>query len=194
MKIIILDRDGVINEDSDAYIKSHEEWVPITGSIEAIVRLGLAGFTVVVVTNQSGLARGLFSETALSNMHHKMSQLVEQAGGKIDNIFYCPHGPSDGCDCRKPKIGLLKQIEKYYSSSVRGLYFIGDNLKDIEAAKTAQCIPLLVKTGKGISALKSHDAVLDGVAVFPDLSAAVDRVLQSQLAKANRTIPKGSAQ
>jgi len=150
MEIVVLDRDGVINHDSDDYIKSAEEFTPIEGSITAIARLCEAGFKVVVATNQSGLARKYFDEDQLSEIHHLLCSLVEEAGGVIDGIFYCPHHPDEGCTCRKPRTGLLEQIETEFSCKLRGSYFVGDSLKDIEAARAFNCKPILVRTGKGL--------------------------------------------
>jgi len=171
--LIILDRDGVINYDSDSYIKNEDEWIALPGSIEAICHLTKAGFTVCVATNQSGLARGLFNEFDLARMHEFMRTQVEEQGGKIEAIFYCPHGPDDGCECRKPATGMLKQIEKQFSQSVQDAWFIGDTEKDIDAALAKQCKPILVLTGKG-SLTKStiNPAKLSDVPVFDDLFAA----------------------
>lgn len=148
-KLVILDRDGVINEDSDAYIKSVEECFLIPGSVDAIARLSQAGYTVIVATNQSGLARGLFDEFALARIHQYITEQVELAGGEITAFFYCPHGPDDGCTCRKPLPGLLTRAEGELSLSVQGCHFIGDSLRDLQAATAAGCLPVLVKTGKG---------------------------------------------
>ena len=174
---VILDRDGVINQDSDAYIKSDEEWVPIPGSIDAIAALSRAGFRIVVATNQSGIGRALFDEYALARIHHKMCSMVEKAGGFIDGIFYCPHTPNDQCDCRKPGTGLLRQIESEFGISLAGAYFIGDSVKDVEAALAHGCRPVLVRSGKGLTselALRSS-GVLD-LAVFDDLAQAIQEL------------------
>jgi D-glycero-D-manno-heptose 1,7-bisphosphate phosphatase len=178
MKIIVLDRDGVINQDSDHYIRSAEEFVPIDGSITAIARLCSAGFTVVVATNQSGLARKYFDEDQLSEIHHLLCSMVEQAGGVIDGIFYCPHHPDDGCNCRKPKTGLLEQIEAELNCNLHGSYFVGDSLKDIEAAQAFSCKPILVLTGKGYQTQKLFTASdKRSVPVYDDLAAAVSEIL-----------------
>ncbi|MEX0965099.1 MAG: D-glycero-beta-D-manno-heptose 1,7-bisphosphate 7-phosphatase [Pseudohongiellaceae bacterium] len=181
MKIIVLDRDGVINQDSDDYIKSVEEFVPIAGSIEAIAELTAAGFTVAIATNQSGIARGYFDEERLSDIHHYLCSMVEQAGGSIDGIFYCPHHPDANCSCRKPKTGLLQQIEKEFACLLGGSYFAGDSLKDIHAALAHGCRPILLRSGKGMAteqSLLAEDAT--GVAVFDDLSAAVSSILSRE--------------
>lgn len=153
---MILDRDGVINVDSDAYIKSADEWLPISGSLEAIALLNHHGFKVVVITNQSGIARGLFDLSALSAMHAKMQQLLSAVGGQIEAIYYCPHGPEDNCQCRKPKPGLFQQFGQDYQISLDGVYAVGDSYRDLEAAISAGARPLLVKTGKGLSTLTNH--------------------------------------
>jgi len=179
VKLIILDRDGVINEDSDDYIKSAQEWVPIPGSIEAIAALSKAGYTIAIATNQSGISRHLFDEFDLAAMHQKMCELVEEQGGVISGVFFCPHGPDDGCECRKPAIGLLQQIESEFGTSVTGAPFVGDSAKDLLAAKLAGCVPVLVLTGKG-TATRSEcsDSELAGVAIHTDLNAFKDALLR----------------
>ena len=179
MKTIVLDRDGVINQDSDDYIKSAEEFVPIVGSIEAIANLSAAGFRVFIATNQSGLAQQFFDEDILSEIHHLLCSMVEQLGGGIDGIFYCPHHPDDNCSCRKPGTGLLEQIESEFACELAGSYFVGDSLKDIQAAQAFGCKPILVRTGKGTlteSVLRSN-AVSD-VPVYESLSSAIADILE----------------
>ncbi|MFT5209574.1 MAG: D-glycero-D-manno-heptose 1,7-bisphosphate phosphatase [Flavobacterium sp.] len=149
MGIIILDRDGVINYDSVDYIKSTGEWQALPGSIEAIALLSKAGHKIYIASNQAGLARGLFNLNTLNLMHEKLSDLVDEAGGVIDGIFYCPHHPNDNCECRKPKIGLLEQISLHSGKSLIGVPFVGDSEKDIEAAIDMGCQPILVETGNG---------------------------------------------
>ncbi|NJD06176.1 MAG: D-glycero-beta-D-manno-heptose 1,7-bisphosphate 7-phosphatase [Methylococcaceae bacterium] len=149
MRWLILDRDGVINEDSDAYIKSPEEWIPIPGSLEAIAALTRAGFRIAVLTNQSGLARGLFDLPALERIHAKMLAAVEAAGGRIEDILYCPHGPEDFCDCRKPKTGLFLQFRDKHDVDLTGIPAVGDSLRDLQAAQAVGASPILVETGKG---------------------------------------------
>jgi D-glycero-D-manno-heptose 1,7-bisphosphate phosphatase len=168
--LIILDRDGVINFESPDYIKSPEEWHPIPGSIEAIAKLSRAGYIVVLATNQSGLARGLYDRAMLDCIHQKMIDLVEQHGGKITKIYFCPHHPDDHCDCRKPKPGMLLQIIKDFSTTVDQLFFIGDSVRDYDAAAAVGCRFILVMTGNGSDAIKKiNDA---SVSVFPDLLSA----------------------
>ncbi|MFL0811201.1 MAG: D-glycero-beta-D-manno-heptose 1,7-bisphosphate 7-phosphatase [Agarilytica sp.] len=172
MPWIVLDRDGVINQDSDDYIKNAEEWLPIDGSIEAIAQLSQANYHVVIATNQSGLGRGLFSVADLDAMHQKLFDLVEAKGGKVEGIFYCPHSPNEQCDCRKPKTALLDQIEEEFSITLKGCPFVGDSLKDLQAGKQKSCVPILVKTGKGETTLAkiADDAAFSDVAVYPDLA------------------------
>lgn len=148
-RLVILDRDGVINHDSDDYIKSLDEWIPIPGSIEAIAALSKAGYLIGVATNQSGLARGYFDEIALAHMHTQLSTLVEDAGGRIDALCYCPHGPEEGCNCRKPAPGLLLQISAELQTPLAGAWYVGDAKKDVELALATGCKPILVRTGKG---------------------------------------------
>jgi D-glycero-D-manno-heptose 1,7-bisphosphate phosphatase len=184
MKLIILDRDGVINHDRDDYIKSADECIAIAGSIEAIVRLYKAGYTVVVATNQSGLARGKFDLDDLEAIHAKITALIEEQGGELGGIFYCPHQPEDECRCRKPLPGLLDAIEAEFNTSVEGCYFVGDSLRDLQAGAAKACRPVLVKTGNGLKALQqlsdsSASIKLDNVIVCEDLAAVVDLILIS---------------
>jgi D-glycero-D-manno-heptose 1,7-bisphosphate phosphatase len=176
MQLIILDRDGVINEDSDDYIKSPEEWQPLPGSLEAIARLHRAGWRVVVATNQSGVARGLLDLDTLMRIHKKMHRAVRDTGGLIDAVFFCPHGPDDDCACRKPKPGLYHDIARRLRIDLKGVPAIGDSLRDLQAARAAGARPLLVRTGKGLETL-AHAEVDADVPVFNDLACAVDAVL-----------------
>ena len=174
MKLIILDRDGVINEDSDAFVKTANEWIPIAGSIEAIARLSKAGFTLVVATNQSGLGRGLFDLNALEAMHEKMQHLVSEAGGTIAGIFYCPHHPDDQCSCRKPKAGMIDAIERELNISADNAIIVGDSLRDLQAGLLKGCTPILVKTGKGEKTLATianqHQELHANLAVYNNLA------------------------
>ena len=149
MTLLILDRDGVINQDSDDYIRTVQDWVPIPGSIKAIANLSRAGFHIAIATNQSGLSRGYFTLDTLEDIHAKLCRMVEEEGGSIAGIFYCPHLPDEGCNCRKPATGLIQAIEAELGESATGAYFIGDSLKDLQAALAHNCVPVLVKTGKG---------------------------------------------
>src|SRR3954468_2996285 len=187
MKLIILDRDGVINHDSADYIKSADEWIPIDGSIDAIARLYRAGFTVVVATNQSGLARSKFDLDDLEAMHEKLTQLVEEQGAELGAIFYCPHHPDDKCKCRKPMPGMIDAIEAEFNISAEGFYFVGDSLRDLQAAVTKGCKPILVKTGNGEKTLSqladislqtdAPNLTADQVQVFDNLASVVDFIL-----------------
>ncbi len=147
--LIILDRDGVINHDSDQYIKSADEWLPIDGSLAAIAALKKAGHTVVVATNQSGIARGLYDEKALSLIHDKMQGLLAEYDVLLDGIYYCPHHPDEQCNCRKPAPGLLQQIAKDFDADLSQAVMVGDKLTDVEVATVMNCPAVLVKTGKG---------------------------------------------
>ncbi|MFN3580206.1 MAG: D-glycero-beta-D-manno-heptose 1,7-bisphosphate 7-phosphatase [Pseudomonas sp.] len=177
MKLIILDRDGVINEDSDAFIKSLEEWIPLPGSIDAIARLSKAGWTVAVATNQSGLERGYFSEATLQAMHQRLMDLVAEQGGKVDLIRYCPHAPDADCDCRKPRPGLFKQIAEHFGLSLQQVPTVGDSLRDLQAGVAVGCRPFLVRTGKG--AQTQHKELPAGTLIFDNLAAVVDHLLES---------------
>ena len=170
--LVILDRDGVINRDSDAFVKSPAEWLPLPGSIDAIAALSNAGFTVTVASNQSGLARGLFDRAALRAMHRKFRRLVSAAGGRVDRIVVCPHGPDDGCSCRKPLPGLLFRLAKHYDTGLDNVPVIGDSARDLEAARAAGATPILVRTGNGARTEASLPDELADVAVYDDLAAA----------------------
>lgn len=176
MSLLILDRDGVINEDSDEYIKSADEWQPIPGSIAAIAKLSKSGFQIYVATNQSGLGRKLFSQQQLDAMHEKMLELVKRQGGKVEGIFYCPHQPRDNCECRKPKPGLLLQISEHAGHSLHGVAVVGDSLRDLEAALAVGAKPILVLTGKGSNTLtklkESNPDMLGKVEVYDSLADA----------------------
>jgi len=169
LKLLILDRDGVINQDSDAYIKSLEEWIPIPGSIEAIAQLSKAGWTVAVATNQSGIARGYYSLATLEAMHARLRTLVAELGGEVGHIVYCPHGPDEGCACRKPKPGMLLAIADHYHADLRGIWFVGDSKGDLEAALAVGAQPVLVRTGKGERTLEK--GVAETTLIFDDLAA-----------------------
>ncbi len=170
MKLIILDRDGVINHDSDAYIKSPEEWRALTGSLEAIARLTKAGYRVVVATNQSGVARGLFDLATLGAIHMKMHQEAAAAGGRIDAVFFCPHGPEDDCRCRKPRPGMIEEILRRFDAEARKVIVVGDALRDLEAAAALGCRPVLVLTGKGAETMRKGGLPADTL-VRVDLAA-----------------------
>ena len=177
-KLVILDRDGVINQDFDAYVKSPEEWTPIAGSLESIANLSQAGYKIAVATNQSGIARQFFDQYTLARIHQKMCNAVELAGGMLDGVFFCPHGPDEGCQCRKPRTGLLDAISQEFNVSLQNVPLVGDSLKDIQAARQKGCRPFLVKTGKGMKTLATCDQhELNGVQVVDDLRSAVKVIL-----------------
>ena len=171
MKLVILDRDGVINYDSDQFIKNPEEWKPLPGSLEAIARLNQAGYRVVVATNQSGVARGLFDMPTLNAIHDKMHKAVALAGGKIDAVFFCPHAAADECHCRKPKSGMVEEIAARYNADLTGVPAIGDSLRDLQAASRLGAQPILVLTGKG-EKTQSSGGLPTGTLVYADLAAA----------------------
>ena len=154
-KLIILDRDGVINKDSDEYVKSVDEWIPVPGSIQAIADLSSAGYQVAVATNQSGLARGYFTENDLAAMHQKMTDLVEACGGVVSAILYCPHGPDDQCVCRKPAPGMIHQLCHQFDAVPAETWVVGDSLRDLQAGQAGNCKTALVKTGKGPRTLRA---------------------------------------
>jgi len=176
MKLVILDRDGVINEDSKEFIKTPAEWHALPGSLEAIARLTAAGFTLTVATNQSGVGRGLLDEATLTAIHRRMIDAVTTAGGRIEAIHYCPHRPEDQCDCRKPQPGLLREIAARFHTSLRAVPVIGDSERDIEAARRVGARPILVLTGSGRAARERLTGRGD-LEVYDDLSAAADRLL-----------------
>lgn len=155
MALLILDRDGVINEDSVDYIRSPGDWQPIPGSIEAIAAVSRAGFQIAVATNQSALGRGYLSLEDLEAIHAMLCQAVEEEGGRIAGIFYCPHLPNAGCNCRKPATGLLEAIARELGEPLQGAWFIGDSLRDLQAGEAAGCQPVLVKTGSGMGTLRT---------------------------------------
>ena len=175
-KIVILDRDGVINFDSAQFIKSPDEWRPIPGSVEAIAKLKQNGSRVVVATNQSGVGRGLFDMDTLNKIHAKMHKAVVDGGGQIDAIFYCPHAADSKCDCRKPKPGMFKRISETLNVELSGVPAIGDSLRDLQASVVLGCQPMLVLTGKG-EKTKADGNLPDGTLEFADLAAAVEHIL-----------------
>lgn len=177
MKLIVLDRDGVINVDSDDYVRSAEQWQPLPGSLAAIARLKRAGWQVAVATNQSGLARGYFTADDLAAMHEKLQRLLAEEGGQVDLILHCPHGPEAACACRKPLPGLFRAIAAHYGrSDLAGVPVVGDSLRDLEAGLALGCTPYLVRTGKGERTLAKP--LPSGTQVFADLAAVVDHLLE----------------
>ena len=180
LKLVVLDRDGVINHDSDAFIRSAAQWRAIDGSMEAIALLSNSGFTVAVATNQSGLARGHFDEDTLNEIHRTMILAVAAAGGEIDRIVYCPHGPDDNCDCRKPAPGLLRQLGDYYDLSMHGVPFIGDSLRDLQAAAAVGARGILVRSGKGRATEDALQAVGKTAETYDDLLQAAQHLIAEQ--------------
>ena len=184
MKLVILDRDGTINADSDDFVKTADEWVPLPGSLEAIAKLNHAGWHVVVVSNQSGLGRGLFDAYTLNEMHAKMNALLMPLGGRVDAVFFCPHAPEDDCRCRKPRPGLFEDIGLRFGIDMAGVPAVGDTLRDLQAASTVGCMPHLVRTGKaasldeaGVQAMREK---VPGLTVHADLAAFVDALLAAE--------------
>ena len=175
MKLVILDRDGTINHDSDQYIKSPEEFHLIEGSLEAIARLTQAGYRVVVATNQSGIARGLLDTATLIAMHTQLQRQAAQAGGRIDAFFFCPHAADSACECRKPKPGMLLEIGRRFNVSLQDVYMVGDARRDVEAAVAAGAKPVLVRTGKGAQT-QAEGKLPPGTAVFENLAAFAEQL------------------
>jgi D-glycero-D-manno-heptose 1,7-bisphosphate phosphatase len=179
MKLAILDRDGVINYDSDQYIKSPSEWRPIPGSIEAIARLNQHGYRIAVATNQSGIGRGLFDMATLNAINDKMMELVFRQGGRIDALFFCPHTAIEECSCRKPRTGMLEEIAARFHAELKGVPAIGDSLKDLEAAEAVGAQPILVLTGKGTKT-KADGGMPKKTLVFEDLAAASRHLVEQE--------------
>jgi len=197
VSLVILDRDGVINHDSDDYIKSPDEWQPLPGSLEAIARLCRADYTVVVATNQAGVGRGLFSLEMLTRIHRKMASSIRDKGGRLDSVFFCPHSPADQCGCRKPKPGMLLEISDRLNIGLSGVPVVGDSLRDLEAAAAAGAMPVMVKTGRGRLTQEklskgelSH--TLGQTPVYADLAAFTDAVLDGRLESVARHTDQGT--
>ncbi|MEO8628696.1 MAG: D-glycero-beta-D-manno-heptose 1,7-bisphosphate 7-phosphatase [Betaproteobacteria bacterium] len=176
MKLVILDRDGVINQDSDQFIKTPDEWKPIPGSLEAIARLNHMGYRVVVASNQSGLGRGLFDMATLNAINEKMYKALGQSGGRIDALFYCPHAAEASCACRKPKPGMFEDIARRFNTSLLEVMSVGDSLRDMQAAATAGALPILVLTGKG-KKTQSAGGLPANTKIYDDLASAVRAVI-----------------
>jgi len=182
MKLVILDRDGVINHDSANFIKSPSEWMPISGSLEAIALLNQSGYKVAVATNQSGISRGLFDMTTLNNIHDKMHRELAIVGGRIDAIFYCPHAADEHCHCRKPDTGMIEEIGLRFSMELQGVPAVGDALRDLQAFTSAGCQPILVRTGKGEATLAAANqnpdkALPENTWICADLAEAAQRII-----------------
>lgn len=179
MKLVILDRDGVINYDSDQFIKSPAEWKPIPGSLEAIAKLTHSGYRVVLCSNQSGIGRGLLDMSALNAINDKMYKALGVLGGRVDALFYCPHAAETGCECRKPKPGMYQDIAQRFNTNLQGVPSVGDSLRDLQAAASVACRPMLVLTGKGRKT-QSAGGLPEGTMVFDDLAAAVRSIISGQ--------------
>jgi D-glycero-D-manno-heptose 1,7-bisphosphate phosphatase len=180
MKLVILDRDGTINSDSDDFVKTPDEWLPLPGSLEAIARLNHAGWHVVIASNQSGLGRGLFDVASLNAMHAKMHKMLAAVGGRVDAVFYCPHSPEESCTCRKPLPGLFEQIGERFGVPLKGVPTAGDSLRDLQAGAAAGCEPHLVLTGKSAQYRSGGqpEGLPAGTTVHADLAAFVEFLLE----------------
>jgi D-glycero-D-manno-heptose 1,7-bisphosphate phosphatase len=186
MKLVILDRDGTINEDSADFVKTVDEWTPLPGALDAIARLNHAGWHVVIASNQSGLGRGLFDVSTLNAMHAKMHKLLAAVGGRVDAVFYCPHGPDEACRCRKPEPGLFEQIGERYGLDLHDVPVVGDSARDVVAGVAAGCEPHLVLTGKGAPyrGRSLPDTFPKATRVHADLAAFADFLIAREVAKA----------
>jgi D-glycero-D-manno-heptose 1,7-bisphosphate phosphatase len=184
LKLVILDRDGTVNEDRDDFVKSADEWIPLPGALEAIARLNQAGWHTVLATNQSGLGRGLFDMDTLSSIHTKMHTMLASRGGRIDAVFFCPHAPNETCRCRKPLPGLFEQIGERYGVDLTSVPVVGDALRDLQAGAAAGCPTHLVRTGKSARLSDEERAAIvgqvPGTRVHADLAAFVDWLLQHE--------------
>ncbi len=184
MKLVILDRDGTINEDRDDYVKSAAEWVPLPGALEAIARLNHAGWHTVIATNQAGLARGLFDMAALNGIHARLNRELAEVGGRIDAVFFCPHKPEDGCRCRKPLPGLIETIGERYGVDLSEAHLVGDTLRDIQAGASVGCMPHFVRTGKGArlddAGIEAIVSAVPNTVVHADLAAFAQALLQDE--------------
>jgi len=182
LKLVIVDRDGTINQDSDEFVKSADEWSPLPGALEAIARLNHAGWHVVVASNQSGLGRGLFEVSELNDIHSKMHRMLAAVGGRIDAVFYCPHAPGEGCHCRKPEVGLFEQISERYGFGLKGVPAVGDSARDLIAGVAMGCEPHLVLTGKGATykGRSLPEAFPPETRVHADLAAFADFLLERE--------------
>jgi D-glycero-D-manno-heptose 1,7-bisphosphate phosphatase len=180
MKLVILDRDGVINQDSANFIKSPNEWIPLPGSLESIALLNQYGYRVALATNQSGIARGLFDMVTLNAIHDKMHRALALVGGRIDALFYCPHAAEENCRCRKPKTGMIEDIGRRFSVELSEVYGIGDSLRDLQAFADAGCKPILVRSGKGEETF-AGDNLPKNTLIFADLNEAAQHIVAEDL-------------
>jgi D-glycero-D-manno-heptose 1,7-bisphosphate phosphatase len=180
MKLVILDRDGVVNQDSANFIKSPNEWIALPGSLEAIALLNQSGFRVAIATNQSGISRGLFDMAMLNSINDKMHRALAQLGGRIDAMFYCPHAADDNCTCRKPKTGMVDDIARRFSVDLSEVFAVGDSLRDLQAFHDAGCKPILVRSGKGEETLSQGNLPKDTL-IFADLNEAAQHIITEDL-------------
>jgi D-glycero-D-manno-heptose 1,7-bisphosphate phosphatase len=180
VKLVILDRDGVINRDSANFIKNTNEWIALPGSLEAIALLNQSGFRIAIATNQSGIARGLFDMATLNAINDKMYRVLAQIGGRIDAMFYCPHAAEDNCSCRKPKTGMIEDIGRRFSVELADVYAVGDSLRDLQAFSDAGCKPILVRSGKGEETL-AHGDLPPNTLIFADLNEAALHIIAEDL-------------
>ncbi len=192
MKLVILDRDGTLNQDSAEFIKTPEEWLPLPGALEAIARFNHAGWHVVIASNQSGLGRGLFDVSMLNAIHAKMHKMLAAVGGRVDAVFYCPHAPDEGCHCRKPESGLFEQIGERYGVDLRGVPTAGDTARDVLAGARVGCEPHLVLTGKGAAyrGRRLPHNFPKATQVHEDLAALADFLIARDTAKTERATTK----
>ncbi|BCM24413.1 D-glycero-beta-D-manno-heptose 1,7-bisphosphate 7-phosphatase [Methyloradius palustris] len=179
MKLVILDRDGVINKDSSQFIKTPDEWIPIPGSLEAIALLNQHGYRIALATNQSGIGRGLFDMAALNSIHDKMYRALVQVGGRIDALFYCPHAAEAKCECRKPKSGMVDEIARRFGVDIKGVPSVGDSLRDLQASVARGAQPILVLTGKGETTLAAG-GLPDNTWVCANLAEAAQRIIAEE--------------
>ena len=186
MKLVILDRDGTINSDSDDFVKTPDEWVPLPGALEAIARLNHAGWHVVIASNQSGLGRGLFDVASLNAIHAKMHKMLAAVGGRVDAVFYCPHSPEESCNCRKPLPGLFEQIGARFGVALKSVPTAGDSVRDLLAGAAAGCEPHLVLTGKSASYQGGGqpEGLPPGARLHSDLAAFAEFILNRNTAAA----------
>ena len=180
MKLVILDRDGVINQESANFIKNPNEWIALPGSLEAIALLNQSGFRVILATNQSGVGRGLYDMAMLNAIHDKMHRALAQVGGRIDALFYCPHTADDNCSCRKPKTGMIVDIARRFSVDLSEVFAVGDSLRDLQAFAEAGCKPILVRSGKGEETLAQGNLPANTL-IFADLNEAVQHIIAEDL-------------
>lgn len=183
MKLVILDRDGTINEEGAEPVETSEAWRPLPGALEAIARLNHAGWHVVVAANQAGLGRGLLEVATLNAIQSKMHKMLAAVGARVDAVFFCPHAPDEGCHCRKPEPGLFEQIGERYGVDITGMPAVGDSVEDLVAGAAAGCEPHLVLTGLG-AVYRGHalpKSFPPGTLVHEDLAAFAEFLTARQM-------------